>query len=68
MPDVVEPTTPDKESSMWGVSVRALIIIVLTLTVCIMSLLLMKIGEPLYSAFTLALGFYFGQKTQTGGK
>ena len=62
------------ESNIFGVSVRGLIVFMLTLTVCILSGFIVwkiqphdKIPEPLYSAFMLALGFYFGQKTQ-GGK
>jgi hypothetical protein len=53
------------ESKVFGVSVRSFITIILTFTICGMSLALMEIKEPLYSAFLLALGFYFGQKTKT---
>lgn len=55
------------ESKLLGVSIRAWIVIVITLTVCGMSMLKWKIEEPLYSAFLLCLGYYFGQKT-TGSK
>lgn len=51
------------ESKIFGISVRAFIVVVLLFAVCYMSLQAMKIDEPLYSAFMLALGFFFGQKT-----
>ena len=53
----------NEESKVFGVSVRSFITLLLTFTVCYMSLCLIKIDEPLYSAFMLCLGFYFGQKT-----
>ena len=46
-------------------SVRAFIALVITLFVCAMSILNQKVEEPLYSAFLLTLGFFFGQKTPT---
>lgn len=58
--------TMNEESKIFGVSIRGFIVTVLVFTVCAMSLMTMKIDEPLYSAFMLALGFYFGQKTATG--
>ena len=56
----------NEESKIFGMTVRGFLVILLTLTVCLLSGLSHKIDEPLYSAFMLALGFYFGQKT-TGG-
>ena len=63
------------ESNIFGVSVRAVIVFMLTLTVCALTGYMVialgvkdKIPEPLYTGFSLALGFFFGQKTtQTGG-
>ena len=52
------------DSKIFGMSLRGAICIILTLTVCFMSGLDKIIKEPLYSAFLLALGFYFGQKNQ----
>ena len=49
-------------SRIFGMSVRAFIALVITLFVCVMSSLTMKVEEPLYSAFLLSLGFFFGQK------
>jgi len=54
--------TENTESTLLGVTVRGWLAIILTLTVCAMSLLGIKVVEPLYSAGLLALGFYFGQK------
>lgn len=55
------------ESNIQGVTIRSILVFILTATVCIMASNQTKIDEPLYSAFMLALGFYFGQKT-TGGQ
>ena len=57
-------------SRIFGISVRAFIIVILTFTVCVMALMTMEIKEPLYSAFMIGLGYYFGQKSPlktTGG-
>lgn len=61
------------ESNIFGVSVRALIVFMLTVTVCGLTIFMVikfqvidKLPEPLYSAFMLALGFFFGQKNQGG--
>jgi hypothetical protein len=51
------------ESNIFGMSVRSVLILILTVTVCYMSLVALEVKEPLYSAFMLGLGFYFGQKT-----
>jgi hypothetical protein len=56
-----------EESKIFGISVRSFLAMILTMTACSMSLLEIKIVEPFYSAFLLALGFFFGQKTQTTG-
>jgi hypothetical protein len=55
------------ESKIFGISVRAFILIVLTISVCSMAMRMLEIKEPLYSAFLIALGFFYGQKTQTKG-
>ncbi len=51
------------ESKIFGVSVRAFICLLLTFCVCAMAVLKVSVNEPLYSAFLLALGFFFGQKS-----
>ena len=52
------------DSQLIGVSVRAWLAILLTITVCVMALLTLKVEEPLYTLATIALGFYFGQKNK----
>ena len=61
------------ESNIRGLSVRAVLVFLLTLTVCVLTGYIitsakpdLKIPEPLYSGFMLGLGFYFGQKTSGG--
>ena len=55
---------PPGDSQLIGVSVRAWLAILLTITVCVMALLALKVEEPLYTLATIALGFYFGQKNK----
>ena len=64
---------PNGHSKVFNVSIRGWIALILTITVCLVGLqgfvfALAQIGmepvkveEPLYSAFLIALGFYFGQ-------
>ena len=61
-------------SEFFGVSVRAWLAILITLTVCCnwtVNMMMSMLGytsvnivvpEPLYSAFTMVLGIYFGQQ------
>ncbi len=53
--------TPD--SQLFNVSVRAWLVIVLTATICAMSIIGKEVQEPLYGIGYLAIGYYFGQKT-----
>ena len=50
-------------SKIFGISVRAFLTIMITLFVCSMAGLGMEVKEPMYSAFLLTLGFFFGQKS-----
>lgn len=57
------------ESNIFGVSIRALVVFMLTFTVCGLTTYMVitfgikdKIPEPLYSGFMTGLGFYLGQK------
>lgn len=50
------------ESKLFGITVRALIALLLTLTVCSMCMLALNIQPTLHDAFFLVLGFFFGQK------
>lgn len=47
-----------------GASTRFWLALIISETVCLMSVFGMVVVEPLYSAFLLTLGFYFGQKTK----
>lgn len=49
----------------WDVSIRAVITIILVLTVCAMSVCGLEVKEPLYSAVLLALGAYFVKQNQS---
>lgn len=60
------PSTSE-ESTLFNVSIRAWTLLLLVLTVCIMSVIGIEVKEPLYTLVGLAVGFYFGQKTQRGG-
>jgi len=53
------------ESQLIRVSVRAWAFLLLIGTVCGMSILGVKVEEPLYTLVGMAAGLYFGQKTQT---
>lgn len=48
----------------WDVSIRAVITILLVVTVCAMSAFGLEVKEPLYSAVLLALGAYFVKQNQ----
>jgi hypothetical protein len=51
------------DSKIFGISVRAIIVIMIVATVCYMSLRIIKVEEPMYSLVFMAVGFYLGQKT-----
>ncbi len=47
-------------STLFGVSLRGWIALIVVLTVCIMSFAMKEIKEPLYTLAGLIVGFYFG--------
>lgn len=55
---------PGDDSKLLGVSVRGWIVFFMVFTVCAMSVHGIVIAEPLYSGFSLGLGFYLGQKSK----
>jgi len=61
---LAESLADAKTSSLGGVSIRGWLAILLTVTVCGMSASSKVVIEPLYTMASLALGFYFGQKTK----
>lgn len=52
------------ESHIMSVSIRALIALLVILTVCYMSIMQTDIKEPLYTLAGLIVGFFFGQQTK----
>ena len=50
------------ESSIFGVSVRGWLAVIVVLTVCLMSYFGLEVKEPLNSIALLSIGYYFGQK------
>jgi hypothetical protein len=51
---------PPVESSVLGVSIRAWIASLIVITVCYMCIMGKEVPEPLYGAFMLSLGYYYG--------
>lgn len=51
------------ESVVFGVSVRAWLVILIVGTVCYMSIKALKVEEPLYSLALVASGYYFGRQS-----
>jgi len=63
------------ESNILGVSIRGLLVVLMTITVCVLTSYMVvvlgikdKIPEPLYTGFSLGLGFYLGQKSAQKGE
>lgn len=66
-PPIASTEPPQREESKFrvgklDVSVRSCLAIMLTSTVCYMSLASIEIKEPIYTLVGLAIGLYFGQK------
>jgi hypothetical protein len=62
MPD--EPEKPVEDSRLFSVSVRAWIVVIITFSICAMSLMGKEVVEPLYGLAYIAVGYYFGQKNK----
>jgi len=58
--DTTVPSTKPDGSMLFGISSRAVIAILLVLTVCIMSALGIPIVEPIYTLVLTVVAFYFG--------
>ncbi len=57
------PQIPASDSKFFNISVRAWLVILLTLAVIYQSVIMDRaVVEPLYGAFLLGIGFYLGQK------
>lgn len=53
------------ESSILGISVRALIAYTLVIAVCAMQVMGHDVKEPLYTLCVMAVSFYLGKTTQS---
>lgn len=64
-----KPNAPKDHSHFFSLSLRGLITLSVVWTVCGMSVVGIKIEEPLYTLVGLCVGYYFGQgnkpKTQS---
>lgn len=60
------PSDHKRESRLFNVSVRGLMALLLTATVCAMALLKIEIDEKIFTLVGMAVAFYFGQKSKEG--
>ena len=63
-PETITISTPEADSQLLGISVRAWLATMIVATVCGMSAFSIEVFEPLYTLSSLAIGFYFGQKSK----
>ncbi len=63
-PQTAVPTAADSAFKLFNqdISIRAILAIMLTITVCFMHITGVEVKEPLYTLSTMAIGLYFGQK------
>ena len=63
-PQPFAPTPTDSAIKLFNqdISIRAILAIMLTTTVCFMHIMGIEVKEPLYTLSTMAIGLYFGQK------
>lgn len=50
-----------KDSKIFNVSIRALVVLIVIVTICSMSYMGLEVKEPLYTLGGLVVGYYFGQ-------
>lgn len=50
-----------EESYAFGMSMRGWLALLLTFSVCLLSVMGQEVNEPLYGLAYMAIGFYFGQ-------
>jgi hypothetical protein len=68
-----DPSDPEKNDSYvrlfgWKISVRGILALTITLTICIMGIRAMDVKEPLYSLAIAVVSFYMGQNSKTTTK
>lgn len=51
------------ESNIGGISARAIIAFLMVVTVCVMSVMKIKVDEPLYTLVVMGVSFYLGKST-----
>ena len=54
-----------QNSQVYAISVRAWLAILITITICGLAVLGIKVEEPLYTLSVMVLSFYFGKSTAT---
>ena len=52
-----------KDSRIWGVSVMAWVLLIVTVTVCALNFMQVQIYDHLVNLSLVAIGFYAGQKS-----
>lgn len=62
--DSPQSAASESGSTMFGVSIRAWLAVMLVSTVCAMAVMSNPVDEPLYSLSIMSVGFYFGQKVK----
>lgn len=55
-------------SSFLGVSIRAWVVLMVVVTMCIMAYRQVKIEEPFYSVIIMVVSFYFGKESALNPK
>jgi hypothetical protein len=54
-------TRKTDHSTLFSISIRAWLTLIVVFTVCYMSIFGIKIEEPLYTLVGMVIGYYFGQ-------
>ncbi len=65
IPDETTQFTKRSDSSIGGISVRGIIVLLIVTTLCAMNLMKIPVVEPLYSVACSAIAYYFGQATKS---
>lgn len=61
---ITKPAQSTDGSKAFGVSIRGWLALLLTITVCLLSVSETKVEEPLYSLSIACLSYYFGNATK----
>lgn len=65
---ITKPDAPKKidSSKIFNVSLRGWITLMITGTVCVMSVYALEVKEPMYTLVGMVVGYYFAQNKNTG--